>query len=684
MHRAVSVNLLSLWRPHRSHFRDALQSPSPASIEVKTMPYPRTPPDPSVFEDLTDEYSSASTPVTPVFTPLSSTDTLAALVRKGDFRGAETLRQEMISHRIPITRDSLYQKAALNAIRERRPHLKPRHRIQAFQAWMSLVPDRQQQVCTFYAIRQHIFRSMDHLNMDVVHCFGLVLAAKGYFTNAGVLQVVATLAQYAAPSVTEAYLRALDTQCRTLSAASDGLSAETLMEAPFNLAVKKHSLARRTDAALRLLKIAHGRRIAISHDTLRAVLKHASSRQHALVEIRTLYPAFSNDLTPLYHSTLQHDTSAISDDFGHPSARLRALRKAFDSPVPPTPYVLLRFITDCCARGKFHTVTLLRKCAFRQSSRSAAAWVLSEMLYHRERKEHLRVLAAFARYFYFVGVPRESVLSLLRGSAGKSVHPHAKSFGFGIAHHVHLPPYPLKQRLRPSRSHTALVWEALVAVSRSHERKRLYALLLQLVEGAKRTDEAAERACSEDLLPSPDVAEGHPKPALELSLSSFDAAHFSPFIKAHVARGRPECATQVVADMVARGIQPSIVQWSMVARAYAQGGDAATALRILDQLEVAECGSGVDLPDTPDGVHGKTAEDETRQREVRGHMQQQPSDGLLGIFTNVLRGFVLAKDVEHARRVKLWLTERLGYQMGKRPATDAAIELLAVLEAEKT
>ncbi|KAI5996297.1 hypothetical protein EDD15DRAFT_2517920 [Pisolithus albus] len=579
MHRAVNVNLLSLWRPHRSHFRDALQSPSPASIEVKTMPYPRTPPDPSVFEDLTDEYSSASTTlVTPVFTPLSSADTLAALS-------------------LP--------KAALNAIRERRPHLKPRHRIQAFQAWMSLVPDRQQ---------QHIFRSMDHLNLDVVHCFGLVLAAKGYFTNAGVLQVVATLAQYAAPSVTEAYLRILDTRCRTFSAISDWV--------------------------------------------------HASNRQHALVEIRTLYPAFSNDRTTLHHSTLQHDANAISDEFDRLSARLRALRKAFGSPVPPAPYVLLRFITDCCAR--------------------AAAWVLSEMLYHRERKEHLRVLAAFAKYFYFVGVPRKSVLSLLRGSAGKSVRPHAKSFGFGIAHRVHLPPYPLKQRLRPSRSHTALVWEALLAVSRSHERKRLYALLLQLVEGAKRNDEAVERACSEGLLPSPDVAEGHTKPTLELSLSSFDAAHFSPFIKAHMTRGRPERAAQVVADMVARGIQPSIVQWSMVARAYAQAGDAATALRILDQLEVAECGSSVDLPDPPDGLHGNTAVDRTRQREIRGHMQQQPSDGLLGIFTNVLRGFVLAKDVEHARKVKLWLTERLGYQMGRRPATDAAVELLTALEAGKT
>lgn len=683
----IPVNLLSLWRSHRSHFRDALQGPSPASIEVETMPYPRAQPDLSVFEDMTDEYSSMSTPATPVFTPLSSADTLAALVRKGDFRGAERLRREMISHRIPIARDSLYQKAALNVIRERRPHLKPRDRIQAFQAWMSLVPDRDEQVCTFYAIRQHIFRSMDHLNVDVVHCFGRVLAAKGYFTNAGVLQVVATLAQCTSPAVTESYLQTLDTRCRTLSAASGGSSAETLMEAPFNVAIKKHAVARRTDAALRLVKIACERRIPISHDTLQAVLKHTPNHQHALAEIRTLYPTFSIDLTAPSHSTPQRDVSAVSGELGDLPSRLRALRKAFRSSTPPPPYVLLRFITDCCERGRFHTVSLLRKFAFRQSSRSAASWVLSEMLYHRERREHLRVLAAFAKYFYLVGVPRKSVLSLLRGSAGKSIRPHAKSFGFGISYRVHFPPYPLKQRLWPMRSHTALVWEALVAVSGTHERKRLYGLLLQLVEGAKRAGENTKPALGEG---SPDVSEGHhSKPALELSPSSFDSAHFSPFIKVHASRGRPDCAAQVVADMVANGIQPSIVQWSMIARAYAQGGDATTALRVLDQLEAGERGSGIDPPDG--GIYGKAAEDldgTRRKSEEVSHcnlqQQQPPSDGLFGIFTNVLRGFVLAKDVEHARRVRLRLTEGLGYQMGKRPATDAAIEMLTALETGKT
>jgi len=54
----------------------------------------------------------------------------------------------------------------------------------------------------------------------------------------------------------------------------------------------------------------------------------------------------------------------------------------------------------------------------------------------------------------------------------------------------------------------------------------------------------------------------------------------------------------------------------------------------------------------------------------------------LGVHTNVLRGFVLGGDVQHAREVERRLVERLGYQAGDRPATDASMVLLRELEAE--
>ncbi|KAG6336389.1 hypothetical protein ID866_2709 [Astraeus odoratus] len=661
-----------LWSSPRSHFSAALQAPSPASIEVESMPYPQSRPDPSVFEDMTEEYSSVSSLGPSVFTPLSSSETLASLVRRGDFKAADTLRQEMIAHQIPIVRDGLYQRAALHAIRERRPHVyRARDRLQSFDAWMALVPDRQEKACTFYAVRQHIFRSMDHLNLEVVHRFGLVLAAKGYFCNAAVLQVVATLAQYAQPGVTESFLQRLDAQCRTHAAGDSAMSPESLMEAPFNMAIKKHALVRRTTAALRLIEMAHERGVRASDDTLDIVLKHAPDKQRTAEKIRMRFPAYTSTLP------VQSNASISPSEPGSLRERLRVLRQAFTSPRPPSPYALLRFVTDYRTLGRFRAISLLRKCAFRHSFASASTWVLAEMLYHRERREHLRTLAAFAKYFHLVGVPRKTVLSLLRGSTRKSIRPSSRTFGFGVGMNVqvHFPPYPLKQRLWPSSSHTALVWEALVTMSKAHERKRLYALLLQLVERTRQHDGPSERTDAEGALAFD--APGRPqKSSLELPPTSFDAAHFSPFIQTHAARGRPDRAAQVIADMVARGIQPGIKHWSMLARGYAQDGDANMAFKILDHLEAAERSQM-----EGGAASGGAGAGEGTAEGVR--CTYGPSDDLLGTHTNVLRGFVLGNDVEHAREVNLRLLERCGYQPGTRPATDDAIELLGALEAAR-
>jgi pentatricopeptide repeat protein len=150
---------------------------------------------------------------------------------------------------------------------------------------------------------------------------------------------------------------------------------------------------------------------------------------------------------------------------------------------------------------------------------------------------------------------------------------------------------------------------------------------------------------------------------LQLPPDTFGDAHFSPFI-IPLAKHSPWKASGVLRDMVALEIEPTMVQWSIVARGYAQHGDPAAALRILDQMEEIDRKTN-DGADTDDG-------EENLQQAVPRH----PPDKLLGTHTNVLRGFVLAGRLDHARQVEKRLVERLGYQAGHRVATDAAINLL--------
>ncbi|KAH7886858.1 hypothetical protein F5I97DRAFT_1807228 [Phlebopus sp. FC_14] len=591
------------------------------------MPYPQTRPDRSVFEDLTDEYTSVSAPAS-VFTPLTSSDALASLVLKGEFRAAESLREEMLLHRIPITYDVVYIQAALDAITKKRPKGAVDDRPDLFEAWLSLVPDAHEQRNTFTEVRHLMFRNMDYLNLQFICRFGLILGSKGYCAGNASMQVVSVLARYACPSVTEAYLRQLEEKCRSYHARVGSGSPEKSLSRAYNLAIRTLALAGRTKATLRLIHVAKERDISILDFTL-SIASKTSPKQDVDHKSPALRP-----------------TSTIAEASPDSLARrLWLLRKALTSHSPPSPYALLRFITDYRTEGRTRGTTLLRGRAYRHSAKSASTWAMAEMLYHRAREEHIYTLIVFAQHFHLIGVPGRSVLSRIRGQQGKSARQ-------GRSRRLKSPSYPISEKLYPTRHHTALVWEALVKTSPKAERERLYSLLLKLVQGNLNRDQLLAAETSQPL-------------HLQLPANAFDAAHFAPFIQAHAKRD-PKKASLVMNDMVNLGIQPQIVQWSMVARGYAQHGNPSTALRILDWLEDSE---------------RKQHMDDKPEREERLY---RPSDLLLGTCTNVLRGFVAGGDAENALEVERRLIERFGYVLGERRATDAAITSLRMLKTELT
>ncbi|KAI9567485.1 hypothetical protein HD554DRAFT_968706 [Boletus coccyginus] len=626
-----------------------LPTPSPASLEIETMPYPTAHPDTSVFEPMSEEYASA--PGSHPFTPLNSSETLASLVSKGDFRAAESLRKEMIAHHIPIPPDVLYLRAALHAITQRRPRGSAKEeRSDAFVAWLSLAPDRHKEWQSFHDIRQTLFRSMDHLNLPLVYHFGLVLASKGYYSGDAAMQVMSTLARYARLSVLEGYLRQVEDASRDYHLKTDTVPPSDLLADAYNLSVRTVALAGKGDAALGLILLAHSRGTHISDFTLSIVARHAPDRQMVIDRIRAVYPSWSLQDTDANPVIMACETipAGHDADIAVLAARLRSLRIALRSPFPPSPRALHSFTTSYQALGRTRAPTLLRSLAYRYSPKSASAWAITEMLHHRSRREPIHLLSVFLQHFHLVGVPRKTLLSLIRGTRGQQTRKeHVKRWVVG--------PCPMNEKLWPSAYHTALVWEAIVSLSPKTEKQRLYALLLSLVRRSKEEDPQRDGHGALQV-------RGADQAKLQLPPDTYDSAHFSPFVSLW-ARRSPAKAASVLRDMVHLGIEPSVIQWSMIARGYAQHDDPLVALRILDRLEDMERGR----------------DDDTWRGEGEGR-SSKPPDALLGVHTNVLRGFVVAGDVQHAREVERRLVERLGYQLGDRPATDASIALLRGLE----
>jgi hypothetical protein len=282
-------------------------------------------------------------------------------------------------------------------------------------------------------------------------------------------------------------------------------------------------------------------------------------------------------------------------------------------------------------------------------------WVMAEMLYHRSRNEPQLVLVVFAYHFHMIGVPRRTMLKIMRLISKCRA---SLSQRMSLPKHILSSQYDISEKLWPTPYHTALVWEALVWTTPESDHKRLYKHLLAI----------AESSASGTPIPPPDSK--FAPSLLQLPKRAVDAAHFSPFVKLHAKRGRPQQAAAVLSDMVGFGLNPGVVQWSIVARGFAEHGDPAVALLILERLE-GETGSRDGASDDLGSVVAEPAD------------QTQTSKFLdIGFYTNVLRGFVLARRLEHAQDMEKNIRERFDYVDGESKVTDEALHLLRNLERQ--
>lgn len=211
--------------------------------------------------------------------------------------------------------------------------------------------------------------------------------------------------------------------------------------------------------------------------------------------------------------------------------------------------------------------------------------------------------------------------------------------------------YDISEKLWPTPYHTALVWEALVWSTPESDHERMYKYLLTV----------ADSSASQKPISPPDSK--FAPSLLQLPKRAVDAAHFSPFVKLHAKRGRPEQAADVLRDMVRFGLSPGVVQWSIVARGFAEHGDPSVAVSIIERLE-------------------EDAESQGRAGVSGEHADRAPSNLDIGLYTNVLRGFVLARSLEHAQDMERRIRQRFEYVDGELRATDDALRLLRNLERQ--
>ncbi|KAG1902263.1 uncharacterized protein F5891DRAFT_1025592 [Suillus fuscotomentosus] len=629
---------------HASRVRlrlDFLPPKSPSSIEVEHMPLPRQALDVSVFEEMTAEYTLAVSQNSSVFTPQTSSGTLVNLIRTADYAAAESLRKEMVDMKIPIQPHAIYERAARAVLQTK--GLK--NRGEAFSAWLSLVPTAKEQWSSFKDIRQQLFRGSNYLNIALVMRFGLIMASKGYITGDAQSQVLNTLARYASPPTTERYISQLEVVVDSFSKSGQVKVTPEKWASIYSLVIRNQVLAGREEHALQLARVAATRERQVTDFTFRFLLEHSPDEAFtaSVHELRQQISSNPYSIPDVWYKRTcsRTDTLALT-------SHLRYLRRAIISTNPPTSYFLSNFMNAYHATGRTRAMLALRKKAFQHSHKAKSLWVMAEMLYHRSRNEPQLVLVVFAYHFHMIGVPRRTILKTMRLISKRRAPLSQRT---SLPKHLLNCQYDISEKLWPTPYHTALVWEALVWSTPESDHERMYKYLLSV----------ADSSTSQKPISSPDFK--FAPSLLQLPKRAVDAAHFSPFVKLHAKRGRPERAASVLRDMMKFGLSPGVVQWSIVARGFAEYGDPAVAVSIINRLE--EDSGSQDRA----GVSGD-------------HADRTPSILDIGLYTNVLRGFVLARCLEHAQDIERRIRRRFEYIDGELRATDDALRLLRNLERQ--
>ena len=689
-------------------------------IALRSIPYPRTLPDPAVFESFSQEYQSidvSGVRQQPRYVPLyDHSAPLARLVVAGKYEDAEVVRAELVQSGTFIRHSPVYFRAAQHVLeQEDLPN-----RSQAFSNWWSLIP---------YAssVRQGSFRNVTRLifssnrvDLPTAIRYAIISAEKGYARRIGPL-AIGHITRFADPAFTARFIDEFDRADREFYEKTREISGvftpsvvrnKDSRKRWWSLAIRTHCNAKRPLVAFELLEAAREHGVRLTRYTYSYVLGEleakkctdaatalkAMFKKQILVPAKDLMmrgpPATSPEALPMIDAsrTLENNL-AIS---------LRMLKRSLLSDHPPSARELAAFfdIYKTHRRGG-RAINLLQTRAFRLSRTAFAVVKHAELLHHHHKKEYNHVLYVFTNYFHMVGVPREDVLHLL---PTVSDHPSRRRLTRPTPRRPLLSMFKFttfntSDKIWPSGYHTSLVWTALV--HHCSKRVQLEQLYQKLIDFASRpsykpisSDPSPPSASTSAEPQSSAATEGHwsetTSPVIA-PVEAFDAAHFNAFVDGFCRFQRFDRAYRVIQDMRSFGIQPDFHTMCMLAGRLAKLGDTDEALNMLDQIRqrsVAEQQEGaVGESEKVEGVavqEGESVEESrkpmSRQQFIEALRKRRRSGPLLAAYTSVLRGFVDRRLLDHARAIEVALGEHLGYVSGSEPQTEEAINWLRRLE----
>jgi len=656
----------------------------------------------AIFEDASvDPDYVAFAPLEDTHNPSSIFHTLSNLVQAGQYDEAWNVLKEIQSSDLPIPFSPIYEAAAQAVLAD--PVLEPPQRAYRFTSWFSLIPPAHQATRRrkFLRTRGLIFHSA-FANPDIATRAALILASKGY-AYFFISEAIPFIIRYTPPNKSLDIALALE---RANEAYWSGYKPQMLNQASKGFKKKLRGAAIKTlansghlESALALLPDiskagATFRLTTQTYDVLLNVLRSSPDSPtfaHMPVVEKLRSRSIPSRIEKSDRDFHQQEMKSLgpeldpqsSEYIGDSLARLlRHLAEALpDKNALPPVGTIANFLEDYVDTGRTRAVAILRRIALNVHPKCAAHFLLAEMVYYKSQGLSQLILRLFTDHFYLSGIPRDEIVDQagsneFQESTHRALDIQATFINQSQAATNTLIKTPqnrrklydclrigkyndqYRQKLWPTSAHRNLVWNSLLSLARSDEAvERLYGKLLKF---ASREETAHD--------PSTNTALSYlHTPAAQTRVVDTEA--FTPFLSRLLSEVNPTRGAVILSDMMQAGIIPSVHHFTQVAGFYARMGNAPHAFLVLDMLE----------------GHHPLVQEKHEEGGPRRYARD-PKDSFprpdLPLYTSVLRGFIMRRNVADALTVEARLRRRFIYTYGIHPPLDRALTHLRQLQRE--
>lgn len=652
--------------PRASHYPESTQPSDDLSV---------------VFEEEGEEYLAMQSPWRPSdHSSIQSAGVLKKMVSEGRYDQAYVLLKEINDLAIAVPLSLEYEQPAIAVLKSGKLDLE--EKLECFSAWFSLVPPQHLVPADieFEEIRRLLFQT--HLIHAALFIrFSLISAEKGYIGLS--ILLIPHIIRCTSPSVGRTFI---DEYCkafeRYLSKPVNGIQnvAFKVKRTRTNIrgqAIRALAYIGRLDEAIALLPDLKSPTFKLTTYTYNIILQRLYAlpiavRQQNVNLVTQLRGSADSairtaqtDLEDAWEMELVHGEVHILEtakpvEFGEDLvAMLRYLKshvvtdKRSDT---VHPFTIVNFMSMYLATGRTRALAMLLEKCLRKSFFATGNFIFAEMLFYRRLQQPLLVIKTFVDHFWLSGLPREEVLSryfrfrsIVRSydpSSGEEP-PLQRFYKFDDSRT--LP----RGKMWPRRVHCNMVWDALVELTTQD--RHLELLYNRLIDFAEHGFDSPE---------SNAVIEADEVPISGLWRTPVGAAAFTPFMTRMMFYRGPPFGVRILRDMLRLGVRPTSYHYTELSGFYARRGDVFKVFLILDGMER---GLRRHLP-----KHSGVSE------PIHEYCLPPPT---LVTYISILRGFLIAKNLQGAEAVCERLLSVYNYIPGSSQLADLAIQHLEDFKA---